>query len=231
MSNTTTRAGRLLALCAALAACPAAGQSLFSGSLEDFSEASVGGVADVLAGELGGEAGRIAGWGVGMVNSATDLVGKVGPLSPEDDAYDPMGLDEGFQAPSECAEDPACLQCYEDAVARIDFNRYYLHRAWSITDQYTRFAEGAMAFGDSASGIHGMAGMSWQLQGKPPIKQALKGLKDTYREKYAAYVEGLEGSLKELGECEARHAGADRWFGRYAGMYVSMVRDRYRLAD
>lgn len=231
MNNTIGSARALLALGVALAACPAAGQSLFTGSLEEFGEASVGGVADVLAGELDGEAGRIAGWGVGMVKSAAELVEGVGPLSPEDDAYDPMGLDDGFQAPSECAEDAACQQCYEEAVARIDFNRYYLHRAWSITDQYTRFAEGAMAFGDSASGIHGMAGMSWQLQGKPPIRHALKGLKDTYREKYAAYVAGLEGSLKELGECEARHAGADRWFGRYAGMYVSMVRDRYRIAD
>ncbi|WP_374013636.1 hypothetical protein [Pseudoxanthomonas koreensis] len=214
-----------------LVAVPASAQSLFSGTLENFSNADVGGVADVLAGEMDGQAGKYAGWGVAMITSAADLVRDVGPLSDEDGAYDPMGLDDDFQAPSECAEDAACLQCYEEAVARIDFNRYYLHRAWSITDQYTKFAEGAMAFGDSASGIHGMAGMSWQLQGKPPIKQALGGLRKTYREKYSAYVEGLEGSLKQLGECEAQHAGADRWFGRYAGMYVSMVRDRYRIAD
>ena len=206
-------------------------QSLFPGSLEDFADADVGGVADVLAGELGGEAGRIAAWGVGMVNSATGLVGEVGPLAGEDSAYDPMGLGDDFQAPSECAENQECQQCFEQAMTRIDFNRYYLHRAWSITHQYSKFAEGAMAFGDSASGIHGVTGMSWQLQGKPPIRKALAGLKTTYRTKYGEYVNGLQGALEQMGQCEARYAGGDRWFGRYASVYVSLIRDKYRIED
>jgi len=210
---------------------PAGAQSLFMGTLRDFSRAEVAGVADVVAGELEGEAGRIAGWGVGMVRSAVDLVRDVGPLAGEDSSYDPMGLDDGFQAPSSCAEDDECQQCYEKAMAEIDFHRYYLHRAWSITDQYSRYAEGAMSFGDSASGIHAMAGMSWQLQGKPQIREALEGLRRSYREKYTIYVNGLEEGLRQLGQCEARYAGGDRWFGRYAGMYVSMVRDKYRIAD
>lgn len=206
-------------------------QSLFTGSLADFASADVSGVADVVAGELGGEAGRIAGWGVNMARSAAGLASDVGPLADEDSAYDPMGLGDDFQAPSECADKPECQQCYEQAMTRIDFNRYYLHRAWSITHQYSKFAEGAMAFGDSASGIHGMAGMSWQLQGKPPVRKALAGLKSTYRGKYADYVRGLEASLEQLGQCEATHAGNDRWFGRYASVYVSMIKDRYRIED
>jgi hypothetical protein len=220
-----------LAVVLAGACAPALAQSLFAGTLRDFAHADVAGVADVLAGELGGEAGRIASWGAGMVRPATGLVQEVGPLAQEDASYDPMGLGEDFQAPSECADKPECQQCYEKAMARIDFNRYYLHRAWSITHQYARYAEGAMAFGDSASGIHGLAGMSWQLQGKPPVRQALAELKTTYRRKYADYVKGLEGALEELGRCEATHAGNDRWFGRYASVYVGMVKDRYRIED
>jgi hypothetical protein len=157
----------LLAMAALGGQGTASAQSLFGGSLAEFSRASVEGVADVLAGEVGGEAGKYASWGLKMLGSARELVENVGPLGGDDSAYDPMGLDDGFQAPSACAEDADCQQCYEQAMARIDFNRYYLHRAWSITHQYTKFGEGAMAFGDSASGIHGMAGMSWQSS-RPP---------------------------------------------------------------
>ncbi|HET6396664.1 MAG TPA: hypothetical protein VFF91_07465 [Pseudoxanthomonas sp.] len=209
----------------------AAAQSQFIGDLEEFTGVNVGEAVDAISGEFG-EVGKVASWGVRTVRSSEELAEAYEGLGADDGRYDPLGLDsDGFQAPSACAEDVDCQECYENAMERIDFNRYYLHRAWSITTQYSKFAEGAMAFGDSASGIHGVTGLSWQLQGRPPIKQSLEKLHKTYRAKYADYIDGLERSMTKLGQCEARYAGGDRWFGRYAAVYVDMIKTKYRIED
>ena len=225
------RAGwRALVLAACAVHGAALAQSQFVGDLEEFTGIDVQGVADIVAGETG-EVGTIAGWGIRTLRSSDELAELYEGLDASDGQYDPLGLDDGFQAPSACGDDEDCQQCYQQAMEKLDFNRYYLHRAWSITTQYSKFAEGAMAFGDSASGVHGVAGLSWQLQGRPPITQSLKSLRNTYRGKYDAYIEGLEASMQKLGQCEAEHAGDDRWFGRYAAIYLSLVKTKYKIED
>ena len=84
------------------------------------------------------------------------------------------------------------------------------------------FAPDSGTGAESVVTLGGVAGLSWQLQGHPPIAQSLKGLRNTYRGKYDAYIEGLEASMRKLGQCEAEHAGDDRWFGRYAAIYLSL---------
>lgn len=221
------RLGVLIAL-GTLWQAPALAQSQFVGSLEDFTGIDVGATTDLVAGQMG-KVGKFASWGLRTVRSSDELAEAYRGLDSGDDAYDPLGLDDGFQAPSACGDDPDCQVCYERAMERIDFNRYYLHRAWSITTQYSKFAEDAMAFGDSASGIHGVAGLGWQLQGRPPIKQSLADLHGTYRAKYADYIRGLESGLGDLAKCESDYAGDDRWFGRYAAMYIEMVKTKYKM--
>ena len=84
-----------------------------------------------------------------------------------------------------------------------------------------------MAFGDSTSGIHGVAGLSWQLQGKPQIKQAVEDLQRTYTRKAAEYLGGLESSLKQLGQCEAEHYGERDWYERYGWIYLNFMKSKY----
>lgn len=84
-----------------------------------------------------------------------------------------------------------------------------------LTAANVKMAKSAIAFGDSASGVHGVAGLSWQLQGKPQIDEAVKKLKGTYERKAGEYLAGLEDSLKRLGQCEAEHFGEHDWYQRY----------------
>lgn len=213
---------------------PAQAQRQFTGSLADFSGADVEGVGDAVGDLIGigdENTGELFKWGVKTVTSTTGFADAYRGLGDDDGDYDPLGLDDGFQAPSACGDNEDCQACYQAATERLDFNRYYLHRAWSITTQYTRFAESAKAFGDSTSGIHGAAGLGWQLHGRPPIEKALGQLRNSYRGKYQAYIEGAEGALEQMGQCEAQYAGDDRWFGRYAGLYVSLIRSKYQIAD
>lgn len=106
-----------------------------------------------------------------------------------------------------------------------------LQRAWSITHSYIDFAKRAEAFGDSASGIHGVSGLSWQLGGKPQIEEALGSLRRTYRDKYNAYIENLEGALRGLGQCEAEHFDERDWYGRFGFLYLDFMKAKYESPE
>jgi len=129
--------------------------------------------------------------------------------------------------PSSCAESRACAACYEHAVHEINFNRHYIERARCITAANVKMANSAMAFGDSTSGIHGVAGLSWQLQGKPQIKEAVEGLKRTYSTKAGQYLDNLDRSMQQLGQCEAEHYGERDWYQRYGWVYVNFMKAKY----
>lgn len=133
----------------------------------------------------------------------------------------------GPTVPSHCAESDDCRQCYREAVRKIDFNRFYIERARCITSANVRMANSAMAFGDNASGIHAVTGLSWQLQGKPQIREAVDKLKTTYTRKAGEYLNGLEGALKELGQCEASHYGEQDWYQRYGWIYHNFMKAKY----
>jgi hypothetical protein len=88
-------------------------------------------------------------------------------------------------------------------------------------------ANSAMAFGDSSSGIHAVTGLSWQLQGKPQIEEAVAKLKNTYTGKAGQYLDGLEGALQELGQCEANYYGEEDWYQRYGWIYHNFMKAKY----
>lgn len=136
----------------------------------------------------------------------------------------------GPTVPSQCAEHEECAQCYSEAVRKIDFNRFYIERARCITATNVKMANSAMAFGDSASGIHAVSGLSWKLQGKPQIEQAVASLRQTYTSKAGQYLGGLEGALKKLGKCEATYYGQDDWYQRYGWIYYNFMKAKYESA-
>jgi hypothetical protein len=172
---------------------------------------------------------QVTTWGVGTAVAANDLVENWTALDSSEASCGAAYNDAAAPVvPSSCAEDPDCKQCYEEAVREIDFNRFYIERAHCITSAAVKMANSAMAFGDSASGIHGMAGLAWQLDGKPQIQGALDNLRKNYTDKAGQYLKGLERSLRKLGECEAQHYGQKDWFERYGWIYLTFMQSRYQ---
>jgi len=173
----------------------------------------------------------LADWGIGTVVAGRDLYDDWNALdSAESTCGAAYTEDAGPTVPSHCAESDDCRQCYEKAVHSIDFNRFYIERARCITSASLKMANSAMAFGDSTSGIHGVMGLSWQLQGKPQIKEATEKLKKTYTKKAGDYLVALERALKKLGECEARYYGEQDWYQRYGWIYLNFMKAKYESA-
>jgi len=167
-------------------------------------------------------------WGVGTVVTGRELLNDWNALDESDAQCGAAYSDTSAPTvPSSCAEDSACQQCYQEAARKLDFNRFYIERARCITVAHVKMANSAMAFGDSASGVHGVAGLSWQLQGKPQIKQAVEKLKGTYTQKAGQYLDGIDGALRRLGECEAEHHGERDWYQRYGWIYLNFMKAKY----
>lgn len=171
---------------------------------------------------------ELTNWGVGTAVAARDLYDSWNALdSAEADCGAAYNDASAPTVPSSCAESDACRACYSEAVRRIDFNRFYIERARCITAAHVKMANSAMAFGDSASGVHGVAGLAWQLEGKPQIKEATEKLKATYERKAGEYLNGLESALKQLGQCEAEHFGERDWYQRYGWIYLTFMKSKY----
>jgi hypothetical protein len=124
-----------------------------------------------------------------------------------------------------------CGQCYTDAIDKLNFTRFYLEKLRCIADTTLTGAKKAMAFGDSASGIHGVSGLAWQVGGKPQIEKAVKEFRKTYDRKYQEYMRMLQGSLRDLGACEAQFMDNPDWYSRFGFIYYSFMEDRYRSPD
>lgn len=168
---------------------------------------------------------------IGVTRDADELMRNAEALDAEEAACGSAYTDaSGPTVPSQCAENEDCAACYEEAVRKIDFNRYYIERARCITAANVKMANSAVAFGDSASGIHAVAGLSWQLQGKPQIEEAVAKLKKTYTSKAGQYLNNLQGALQELGQCEARHYGEEDWYQRYGWIYHNFMKAKYGSA-
>lgn len=193
-----------------------------SGSWGDFSEGlDVPGTLDLI--DVISDSSTI-----GVARDADELLRDAESLDAEEAACGSAYTDaSGPTVPSQCAENEDCRDCYEEAVRKVDFNRYYIERARCITAANVKMANSAVAFGDSASGIHAVAGLSWQLQGKPQIVEAVAKLKQTYTGKAGQYLANLQGALQELGQCEAQHYGEQDWYQRYGWIYHNFMKAKY----
>jgi hypothetical protein len=168
--------------------------------------------------------------GVGIMVTGRELVTDWQALDNLDASCDAALSGGGPTVPSSCADSDACRSCYQEATRSIDFNRRYIERARCITAANLKMAKSAEAFGDSASGVHGVMGLSWQLQGKPQIKEATDKLKKTYVEKAGVYLAALEKGLQKLGQCEAEHFNEPDWYARYGWTYMTFMRSKYQSA-
>jgi hypothetical protein len=155
------------------------------------------------------------------------------PLDPTDPNYDPLNMpDLNRRVPTSCAEPGStCRQCVLDAEANIQFNRRYLHVAWSVTKSHLEYAERMIRFGDAGSSFHGAMALSWQLGGKPQIEEAVAQLRQTYKNKYRDYMQNIRRSLDKLAACEQDNFATQDLYAQYANLYYDMLEARYSEPD
>jgi hypothetical protein len=155
------------------------------------------------------------------------------PLDQSDAQYDPTNMpDMNPTIPSSCAEEGStCQQCVRDAEENIQFNRRYLHVAWSITNSHIQYANRMMAIGDTGSNFHGAMALSWQLGGKPQILEALGGLRETYKKKYQDYFTNIRRSVEKLSRCEQDNFAINDLYQRFGTLYLDMIQVRYESPE
>ncbi len=148
-------------------------------------------------------------------------------LNEDDGQYDPDYRPEGMpEVPISCGTEE-CQQCYEKAIARLNFTRVTFEQLRAIYQSTTNMADKAMSFGDSASGIHALSGLSWQYS-KRGIETELAKLGRTYDDKYKGLLGTLRASLQDMAVCERDHFDNPDWYNRFGFIYYTFMEDRYR---
>jgi hypothetical protein len=146
--------------------------------------------------------------------------------------YDPSNENNDGEVPTGCADaESECAECVRRHEAAIQFNRTYLHIAWSISHDTLEMANKALAFGDNVSGIHQVQGLAWQLGGRPQIEQAIANHKKVYGDKYRIYIGHIEDSLRAMARCEQENFAISDLYERFGVLYLEMLKSRYESSE
>lgn len=119
-----------------------------------------------------------------------------------------------------------CARCFTEAREEFNNVRYNLEQLRIIYKCTKDFSDKAIAFGDNASGVHGVSGLAWQAE-KPKIEQSVKDLKKAYDSKYAELLTKLQQSMMKLAECEEQFGTPD-WYDRFGYMFYEFVKEKYK---
>jgi hypothetical protein len=151
-------------------------------------------------------------------------------LAPEDAAYDedydPPGMPE---LPLDCAESDKCAACFEPAYERLKNVRIRFEKLRRLYAWTKAYKERAFALGDSAAGIHGIAGLAWVGE-RVELERSYQRFEGTYDDKYAELLDELRGSLEQIAQCEEEVYGEEDWFNRFGFIYFQFMADRYKRA-
>jgi hypothetical protein len=152
-------------------------------------------------------------------------------LSPHDAGLkvdvSPKGMP---RVPSKCAESAGCGSCFAKGQADLKQLRFSLEKLRAIGSWTDKFTKKSIAFGDSVSGVHGVAGLGWQPE-RARIQESYDQFGKAYDAKYEELIGDLEASLRQIGQCEAKHFNTPDWYDRYGFIYYTFMADRYRRAD
>jgi hypothetical protein len=162
-------------------------------------------------------------------SSPMDYIRDYGPLAPSDKALGVGKPQPGApKIPSRCAKEGAgCSQCFAEAQGDIQHLRFAFEKLRAIGEWTKTFTTRSIAFGDSVSGVHGVAGLGWQPE-RRKIEESYAKFGEAYDAKYEELIGDMEQALKDLGTCEAKHFGTDDWYDRNGFIYYSFVADRYK---
>ncbi len=169
----------------------------------------------------------LAGMGSEAIRNFREFQEAFEHLNEDDGRYDPDYRPEGMpEVPISCATEE-CQQCYETAVRRLNFTRVTFEQLRAIYQSTTDMADKAMSFGDSASGVHALSGLSWQYS-KKGIETELAKLGRTYDGKYKDLLGTLRSALDQMAVCERDHFNNPDWYNRFGFIYYTFMEDRYR---
>lgn len=130
--------------------------------------------------------------------------------------------------PSFCTTNE-CNQCFSDARAALDENRYTFEKLRTIYTCTKNFTDSAIAFGDNVSGYHGVSGLAWQSQ-RVGIQKSVKDLQKAYDKKFIELLSRQKELLLELNDCEAQH-GIPDWYDRFGYLFYEFTKMNYRRAN
>ena len=114
--------------------------------------------------------------------------------------------------------------------AILEFNRRYLHVAWSTTNKTLQYTKQAIAFGDGVSEMS-KSSLSWQLTGKPQIIEAVNSLRATYDNKYRIYIDNMQQAMDAMTACEQDNNAVQTLYRQFSGLYLDFIKARYASPD
>jgi hypothetical protein len=178
-----------------------------------------------------GQIEKGGGWlkqALGAAGAAKGLADAWKPLSDTDKSIANQ-MKGGPKVPSKCAEAGAsgCTGCFEQAHNDLNTVRFALAKLGAIGKWTVNFTKKSIAFGDSASGVHGVAGIAWQAE-RSKIEASYASFGTAYDAKYQELIGQLQTALRDVGQCEAKFFKNDDWYDRYGFIYYSFMSDRYR---
>lgn len=139
----------------------------------------------------------------------------------------------GPDVPTSCGSasaNPTCAECYAAAYREVNFTRNTLERLRTIDARTLNYIRNAEALGDTTSGIHGVAGLSWQY-----AKQGVENEKSEFlkasRAKYEGLIQNMRRALDMVARCEADNFHNPDWYNRYGFMYFNFVQEAYAVHE
>lgn len=197
-----------------------------------------------------GAATKGMGWmktAMGVAKAGQDLLDSYKPLTPGDRRahpdYNPGGapkLPAHCSVPGGSAQvstvavggagadaGEGCRSCYEAAHRKLTAVRVAFEKLRRVNATTQAFTQKSLAFGDAASGVHGVAGIAWQAE-RRKIEQSLVHFNGQYDAKYDELLGLLQAALEAVSACEERHFKVSDWYDRFGFIYYSFMADRYR---
>jgi len=139
---------------------------------------------------------------------------------------DPRGM-PGI--PSICFENEDCDRCFDSAMKEFTNMRIYFAQLGLIGAETRTFYKSAVAFGNSVSGIHGVAGIGWQAE-KINIDRTYQTFKKNYISKYNELCDRLHTAMLDLNKCETQY-GLNDWYNRFGYMFYEFMKAQYAWHD
>jgi len=130
------------------------------------------------------------------------------------------------RVPMFCEGDAGCEACYADARREFNHVRGVFEQLRTIYQCNKKAIDAAIAFGDSASGVHAVSGLAWQAQ-RVRIEASVTDLNNAYDAKHTELLGRLHASMIDIAMCEAQYGEPD-WYDRFGFVYFEFIGDKYR---
>lgn len=172
-----------------------------------------------------------ANWGVQTITSGRELFDAYQGLTSFDTSCIDVSAAGAPPVPSACSESQdTCGKCYRDAYAELGTARLKLEKLRCVYQATKKYADKAIAFGDTTSGVHALVGLEWQEQ-KKRILASVDDLNKSYDNKLGEFLPMLKSSLEHVGQCEQQYMNQPDWYTRFGFIYFTFMNDRYKRKD